>query len=635
MSAQANQAKPKVSFFDRKVTYEIMVSRNGRWVIDSTHPAKSAAKPRAQELLGSNKFDAVRVTKEIEGSKEEIVFEQESAEKAEKPISISPIEEAAVCSTLDDLTTFPARKTTGRLLRAYLDEQNLTGLELLHDHLHLRGLARMESLYNQGIHRIASIQSRALGEDASPRLDLLFNLAAKVTDRTKKLKGIEPYLTRMNDDGLTATLGMIEESIKPVSRRFFTCAVLGRYVGQERDWNAKLGLVLDLLDKQPDDEALTHLDEICAEIVDGSVAIKGILGTRPDLASALSAMVQLAVGRYESTKKGNELLDRFNGAMAAHAMPATAGVLLDRAARAVVGIQPLTRKNAVADRAAFTSLMSDLISDGGLSGGADMSRAVTQRARIVMKTGDTDLTSTEGVNCIMAMLPSKAVSIGYLLDLCGSEFAVRHQEVVIKILMGVVDSLTSMSDLLPPGASPEEAARAVEDLRNRGGDNALGQEIGALISKKLDGVRSGNKHPENDITADVIASQSREVSKNKAEKAAQKNRVYQPGDIIFRQDDPGDEAFMIDSGEVRISTRSENGEVVLAELGRGEIFGEMALIDNQPRMATATAVTETSLSGFPQESFKKRFDALAEEDRIMHHLMKVFVQRLRQRASDL
>lgn len=630
MSAQAKPETPRVSLLDGKISYEIMVSREGRWSIDSIHAAKTESVSRAQALLETAKFDAVKVTKEIDGHEEEVVFEQSRAGKGGKPLTISPIDEAAVCSKPDDLTTFAARKTIGRLLRSYLDEHNLTALELLHDDLHLRALTRSESLLNQGMHRIASIQARSLGEDASSRLDLLYKLAGLVSERTKKLNGLAPYVTNMNDLGLAPILPMIEKAIKPDARRFFTCAVLGRYVGQQRDWNLKLGLVLDLLDNQPDDETLVHVDELCAEIVDGSAAIKGILGDMPDLAGALSAMVRLGAGRYETDNAGDTPLGRLNTAMNQHAMPNTAAMLLERAARALAGSQPLTRNNPEADKAAFVALVNELISYGGLSGGVAMSKAVIQRARIVLKSGEYDLTPEQGVNCVLAMLPDMAVRIGFLMDLCGSDFAVKHEAVVVKALTSHVDALSSLKDLLPPGSSREAITRAVNDLRHRGGDNALGRESGALISKKHDGAPNGNDNPDNETTAGAIVSRSREVSKNEDKKPARKNRVCQPGEVIFRQDDPGDEAFMIASGEVRISARSGDGDVVLADLGRGEIFGEMALIDNQPRMATATALTETTLSGIPQEAFKKQFDALAEEDRIMHHLMKVFVRRLRQ-----
>jgi CRP/FNR family transcriptional regulator, cyclic AMP receptor protein len=67
-------------------------------------------------------------------------------------------------------------------------------------------------------------------------------------------------------------------------------------------------------------------------------------------------------------------------------------------------------------------------------------------------------------------------------------------------------------------------------------------------------------------------------------------REYQPGDVLFREGEAGDEMFVIQSGSVRI-TKSIGGEdKVLAILGPGEFVGEMAILNGKPRTATATVV---------------------------------------------
>lgn len=112
-------------------------------------------------------------------------------------------------------------------------------------------------------------------------------------------------------------------------------------------------------------------------------------------------------------------------------------------------------------------------------------------------------------------------------------------------------------------------------------------------------------------------------------------RKFSAGEVIFNEGEAGDEAFMIVSGAVEISLTSGDKEIVLATLERGQIIGEMALIDNQPRMATAKALKDTTLTIIPQEVFQKRLDWLAGEDRLISHLLTVFVDRLRKQASNL
>lgn len=67
-------------------------------------------------------------------------------------------------------------------------------------------------------------------------------------------------------------------------------------------------------------------------------------------------------------------------------------------------------------------------------------------------------------------------------------------------------------------------------------------------------------------------------------------RKFKPGDVIFREGEPGDAMWVVLEGRVMISKDIPGaGEEALAFLERGDYFGEMALIDNQPRSADAKA----------------------------------------------
>ena len=69
-----------------------------------------------------------------------------------------------------------------------------------------------------------------------------------------------------------------------------------------------------------------------------------------------------------------------------------------------------------------------------------------------------------------------------------------------------------------------------------------------------------------------------------------KERQLKSGEVLFREGDPGDAMYVVLDGRVRISKQIPGaGEEALAFMDRGDWFGEMALIDNQPRSAEATA----------------------------------------------
>jgi CRP/FNR family transcriptional regulator, cyclic AMP receptor protein len=97
-----------------------------------------------------------------------------------------------------------------------------------------------------------------------------------------------------------------------------------------------------------------------------------------------------------------------------------------------------------------------------------------------------------------------------------------------------------------------------------------------------------------------------ELSAGEAEKLAVllRRRRYRAGEPVFREGDPGMALYIIETGEVKILLGgSEGKEVVLALLGPGEFFGELALLDGEPRSADAVATAAGELLVLPREDF--------------------------------
>lgn len=76
------------------------------------------------------------------------------------------------------------------------------------------------------------------------------------------------------------------------------------------------------------------------------------------------------------------------------------------------------------------------------------------------------------------------------------------------------------------------------------------------------------------------------------------------GAVLFSAGDPGDSAYVIETGTIRISTN----DLPLNELGAGEIFGEMSLLNNQPRTASASAQTDATLIRVSRRGFLRLLD---------------------------
>src|ERR1700730_9827358 len=85
---------------------------------------------------------------------------------------------------------------------------------------------------------------------------------------------------------------------------------------------------------------------------------------------------------------------------------------------------------------------------------------------------------------------------------------------------------------------------------------------------------------------------------------------YPKSATIFRNGDPGDAMYLIDVGKVRISITDADGHVVtLAELGPGNFFGEMSMLDGQGRSANAIIIEDARLAKLTREDFLSFVDS--------------------------
>ncbi len=110
---------------------------------------------------------------------------------------------------------------------------------------------------------------------------------------------------------------------------------------------------------------------------------------------------------------------------------------------------------------------------------------------------------------------------------------------------------------------------------------------------------------------------------------------YNKGEVIFHQGDVGTALFIVRKGEVAIRLSSAEGrEVILSLVGRGYAFGELALLDGEPRSTDAVAREETDLLKLQREDFQ-RF--LSERPQVAMDLLAVLsrmVRRVTQHVHD-
>jgi CRP/FNR family transcriptional regulator, cyclic AMP receptor protein len=78
---------------------------------------------------------------------------------------------------------------------------------------------------------------------------------------------------------------------------------------------------------------------------------------------------------------------------------------------------------------------------------------------------------------------------------------------------------------------------------------------------------------------------------------------FKPGEVVFEEDSISDCAYLVEEGKFEVSRICNGRKQVIGTLKAKDIFGEMGLIDDQPRSATVTALEESEVSVITQECF--------------------------------
>lgn len=113
--------------------------------------------------------------------------------------------------------------------------------------------------------------------------------------------------------------------------------------------------------------------------------------------------------------------------------------------------------------------------------------------------------------------------------------------------------------------------------------------------------------------------------------AVAKSRHYDRDEVVMHEDESGDVFCFIRSGKVKITMISPEGkEIILSLLGPGDFFGEMSLLDNQPRSATVLATEDLELLTIWRNDFLK---ILAENFSITSKVLVELSRRLRNAVS--
>ncbi|HYE01410.1 MAG TPA: cyclic nucleotide-binding domain-containing protein [Alphaproteobacteria bacterium] len=107
-------------------------------------------------------------------------------------------------------------------------------------------------------------------------------------------------------------------------------------------------------------------------------------------------------------------------------------------------------------------------------------------------------------------------------------------------------------------------------------------------------------------------------------------RTFRAGQVVFAEGEAGHTMYYVERGRIAILRAGGGGPVLLGHVEAGGVFGEMALVDSRPRMASAVAETESVVLLVPERRFREK---LAAADPFIAGLVRMLTLNIRDMAA--
>jgi hypothetical protein len=320
-----------------QVHFEVFRQHRGKgsWSLVEALENRDAALERARRLLQEGGATAVRVVKESfdpenGGYVSLTLFEDGHVNHKKKNTKIDDLDDLPPCDTIDDLYTYDARAVIARTLAEWLAHNTLTVTELLHS------AAALEKLDSHGMTQQHAIQkiavARAFGSDR-PVTQFIRQLSELCTAGIRRVYKDEKR--GLFEGGAPGRFRALAEKLSGnPDAEYHLNGVIAKYLKPAATWDAKLALLLALMDELPRTASRASFcsgrsTRSCRRSLRPS-ALADLLGPNPDLGHALLNLAALFLGADSSERSpaANSLAGFFQRDMLSEARAAVAGRLL-------------------------------------------------------------------------------------------------------------------------------------------------------------------------------------------------------------------------------------------------------------------------------------------------------------------
>lgn len=468
--------------------FEVVVDVNGRTQVDGRFENRKMAIERAEHLLSLARFAAVRVLEvDTQTSSPTVIFERASGGATAKAITACVVARAEPCKDVTEVYGFASRRIISRVLRKYLDDQVLLAAELLHSPTALQGLQQEQTLLNQAINIVAAAQARTSRRISTHQADIVWKLFLQVLERAKDDSRLRGLPSALDTDGMDGLSRLVASALAPGERARGITYAVARRLEPARDWGLKLDILCRLLETAKGQDSIGDLDEMVAEALESTGAIRVLAGGAANLAEALHILIGLARGiKVEADRPGGTpLRHRLSKQLSNHPMPQSQDVLFIRIAHVMDGLATLTRSDRASEARAFEAIASKLCELGSICGGSAMVAALVRRGSRALSPDATELPVDEAVGAVVGILPDPVTRISTLIDLMETDIGKEREALLLSGVEKEFAAVRSVQEFFPHGASPDvvaEIGRRFGQKLNAGG---IPKDLAHALSRRL------------------------------------------------------------------------------------------------------------------------------------------------------
>ena len=438
-----------------RASFEVQVSKDGRWSTDVIVYKEDEARTIAKKFLADKKCEGAKIVRNwlrADGTMvESEVFCETRAVRDDGPLHITPIESvpAEICETPEEFLGPDARGVMSRVFRTYLDKAFLTPTELMHSYKELKRLQDKDTLVPSAVDRVAQLQTKDKEQDAKSRGQEIFKSIDDISARARRVESMKlPKL----DGHFSEVIAKIGAMGQGEDSDYLAMVVLSRDLINVRNWVGKLERLCALAVADPDPHAVEMLDGVIADVL-GSNVVQDVLGWQPGLGAAIIAMFDLADGKMPAVKSdAGESAEILNRLFAEKKLPISRAMLLDRAHRQIRSPNPLYRNESSKELDEFKRLVGRTLCPAGLICGTETADALTMRySRMVEQGGAAGRKAA--IESVCRLMPDPAAGLIYLSELSHGALAAEHMDDMVGTLEQVF-RCRSIGDLcqrtLPP-----------------------------------------------------------------------------------------------------------------------------------------------------------------------------------------